>query len=884
MRALWIAAPLALTRYSAVFAAVAVAAALAAGAAASNPFVRAGVKGSSLRGEVRSMSPYAAGLSIVAATGTPHSDLARRAAATRFGESLAFAGQPVITSRFYAQVKTAESNALTIVVMARTNATEHITKIHGSGPGAWVSVVAAKGANLFPGGTLKLTEFAFGPPRYARVHIAGTYQALDNNLSDPYWANLLHDIRSTDPDAPEPPTFVLVDERTLLRIAHELDVGVENQFSNQYEFPVATKKLTYVGAQRLQRTYTALQRELQTRGTRTGASMGCGGINKADGNPTCVVSSSLSSALVLAGNDVGALSATIWLLSSCALGIALLVAAAAGVFLVRRRADEAQLLFARGEGSASFAARAAIEALLPAALGVAVGLGAAFAALRVAAPAGSLDPGTRWTGMRDAILAGLAAVVLLAIVAGAAFPRRSDASHPLLRRCARVPWEVIPLAAAGAVLGVLLTGGGLAHTASGDVHPSLAVFLFPVLAAAGIAGFVSRGVRRAARARAFGSHAPIAVFLTVRRIAAARGLLIAVIVAAATSLGVFAYATTLSSSVSRAIAEKAYVGNGSDVQGVVDPSEQIYKPFPFPATIVEVDQSNAVVSAGNPVVIVAGNPAELARVIRWGRWRDDPRRLLPRLGRAAVAKSVLPVIASQSLPNVDAIFYLGVRIPIEVVGRAPFPGMIAGSPAVLVSRAALRRVAAPHGITDPPEGAGGLIWARGDPAQIEPALRASNIRPSFLTTFSLIRGDPSVRAGRRSYAYLRAIGGGAVVLALVALLLYLQARQRGQIVASALLRRMGLRAGADTAAIGLEAASIVVLAFAVGLAVAALAARVVVPHVDPLPQYAPATSLVVPWLVLLAVGAVAAAVAVVLAAGAVWLARRSDASEAIRIA
>jgi hypothetical protein len=375
-----------------------------------------------------------------------------------------------------------------------------------------------------------------------------------------------------------------------------------------------------------------------------------------------------------------------------------------------------------------------------------------------------------------------------------------------------------------------------------------------------------------------------AAFFAVRRLAAARGLLVAVTVAAATSLAVFAYAATLSSSVSRAIAEKAYVGNGSDVQGVVDPSNQIYDPLPFPATIVEVDTANAVISGGNPVDIVAGDPTEIARVIRWGPWSDDPRRLLPRLARATAAPGVLPAIASPNMPHVDAIYDQGVRIPIEVVGRAPFPGMSGNRPAVLVSRATLKKVAAHFHILDPAPMAGGLIWARGKPAFVEGVLSASTIRPAFLTTFELIRGDPSVRAGKRSYGYLRAIGLGAVVLALLALVLYLQARQRGQVIASALLRRMRMRTRADAAAVALETTAVVLLAFVVGVAVALAAAHVVAPHVDPLPKYAPGTAFVPPWVELALVGLASMIAAAVLAVGAVLLAGRSDASEALRVA
>jgi len=884
MRALWIAAPLALTRYAAVLAAVLLAAALAAGAAASSPFVRAGVKSSSLRGDVGAMSKYAAGLSIVSTQNAVRTDPARRAAALRFGRGLRFAGPPVLTSMFPAVVKGASGTGESVYVMARTNATAHADPLSGSGKGAWVSIVAAKGAHLHAGGTITLSEYSFrgAPAPVARLPIARIYQALDTKVAfDGYWANFVREIVASDPDAGEPPTFVFVSEQTLLRLARQLHMPTVD---NRFEYPVDTTHLTYVGATQLVQTYSSLREQLTRPGTHVGRALGCGrpGFVILGQPASCTVSSSLDSALLLASSDVSALSATIWLLSACALGIALLIAAAAGIFLVRRRRDEAHLLFARGERSSAYATRTALECLLPVAVGGAVGLGTAFLALRVAAPAGTLDSGTKWIGVRDAGLACVAALALIAAAAAAAFPRRSDAQHPLLRRLRRVPWEVLPLAGAGVVLGVLLSGGGIAHSANGEAHPSLPVFLLPALAAPGFAGFAARAARRAMRS--VPGRVPLILFFSARRVAAARGLLIAVIVAAATALSVFAYATSLSSSVSRGIAEKAFVANGSDVQGVVDPTERIYDPLPFPAVIVEVDSENAFSSPGHPVDIVAGDLAQIRRVIRWGPWSDDPRAAIPRLERATAPPDVLPVIASPDLPNIDSIVAQGVRVPIRIVARKPFPGMSGGRAAILISRAVLRRVAAAHHILDPGPFAGGLIWARGNPKQIEEKLTASNIHPAYLTTFEVIRGDPSVRTGKRSYGYLRTIGGGAVLLALLALLLYLQARQRDQVIAGALLRRMGRKPGADTAAVALEAAAIVALAFFVGLAVAVIATHVVVPHVDPLPQYAPGAVLVVPWIELFAVGAAAAATAALLAAALVWVASRADASEALRVA
>jgi hypothetical protein len=866
MRALWLAAPVALTRYAAVFAAVVVAVALAAASAASTPFVRAGVKSASLRGQVRSMSPLAAGLE-VRSGGLPTGDHARRSGAVQFARSLSFGTQPVLTSRAFAQVAGAEGNNLTVAVMARTNAAAHVTRLSGRGlGGVWVSSAIAQSLGLRPGSLLRLTEFAgpFERPPLVALRVTGVYRGLDGDLGNPYWANFTQDIRPDDPDGPLPPTFVLVPEATFVRLAQTLRQAVENVF----EFPVDSSRVTYVGAERLRDRYARLVPKLST----VGHSMGCG---------RCPTSSSLSSALIIAAAAVGAVSATISLLSICALLISVLVAAAAGVFLVRRRRDEAELLFARGEAATVFGARIAVEALLPTVVGAAGGFGVALLTLRLFAPTGTIDHGTVRAGALHALAAGAVALAAVAVAAACAFPRRADRSHRELRRLARLPWEAAPLAAAGVLLGLLASGAGLAADADGHTHPSISVFLVPVLAAAGIAGLAARAARRALRDR--GDNVPVPVFLALRRLAAARGLLVAVVVSAATAVAVFAYAATLSASLARTASEKAFVSNGSDVQGLIDANERILSPLPFPATVVQVDTSDVFTAAGATVDLVACDPAQLRRVMRWGDWPDDPRRLLPRLDRAAAA-GVLPVIASPNMPRVDAIVDQGVRVPVRVVARAPFPGMSAGRAAVLVSARTLHAVAAQRRVVDPGPGAEGLVWARGNPRVIEPILARSTLKPAFMTTIDHVRDDASVVAGERSYRYLKAIGAAAVVLALLALLLYLQARQRGQMIASALVRRMGLGAGADGAALALEAAAIAAAASIVGTAVAAVTARLVVPHVDPLPQYAPGTALVFPWLTFLLAGATVTVVAAAFAAAAVWTAGRSDVAEALRVA
>jgi putative ABC transport system permease protein len=131
---------------------------------------------------------------------------------------------------------------------------------------------------------------------------------------------------------------------------------------------------------------------------------------------------------------------------------------------------------------------------------------------------------------------------------------------------------------------------------------------------------------------------------------------------------------------------------------------------------------------------------------------------------------------------------------------------------------------------------------------------------------------------------VKVIGVAAAALALVALLLYLQARQRAQLIASALVVRMGLSRARDAAALALEAGGIVLVAGVVGVAAATASASPIAAHVDALPQYAPTPVFVVPWTTVgLGLGA-SVLVGAALGGLAVAIAARSDVAEALRVA
>jgi putative ABC transport system permease protein len=869
VRVLWVKAPLLLRRHPPVLAAVVLSITLAALAASAVPLVRAGVESESLNSQLHSMTPLAAGFELRVQEGRIGGDSARRAAAVRLGRSVRFLGAPVLSSLISIQgiqVSGSDAPGFVVVPLARTGAIEHVKHVTpAAGPGVWIADSMAQVTHLRPGGTLRLTIQAFiARPRVVSFPIAGIYHTLEADRDNRYWANWQQDIRNLSPDSPPPPPFVLMSESMLQRAARTLFPTVENRF----EFPVDPHNLSFADAQRLQHRFRTLGKQVVSR-----SDLGC--------RPrVCKTSSSLSAALAIASTDVASVTPTISLLSAIGLAIAFGLCVAAGFFLVRRRADEAHVLFARGEAAGVFALRTGLETLLPALAGLGVGLGVALVALRALAPAGTVTGETVGAGAGRAAIASAVGIVCVAAGAGLAFPRRTG-THERRRWISRIPWEVAPLVVAGGLLWLVVAGHGVAHDSSGASHPRLAVFLVPVFAVAGAAGLAVRLVRRALAGR--GSAAPPEIFFAVRRIAATRGLFVAVVVATATSFGTFAYAATLSSSLDRSVAEKAFVANGSDVQGLVDPLVRVIKPFAFPVAIVEIDDSYATFPSGERVDLIAGDPQALARTLRWGNgWSDDPRRLLPKLAR--YDGPGLAAIATPGAPESDVILEQGARIPIHVVGHAPVPGSTAGRPALLVSRSAFHRLARRAKILDPPPLATGYLWAKGDPHTIMPVLDTSELAPAYLTTPSHIYDDASVGAAKRSYRYVKVIGGAAAVLALVALLLYLQARQRSQLIASALVARMGLTRRRDAAALALEAGGIVLLAGVVGAAVAAAAASPIAHHVDALPLYAPSPILIVPWTTL-GLGLIAAVVAgASLGALAVAIAARSDVAEALRVA
>jgi putative ABC transport system permease protein len=851
-----------------VLLAVASAACLVALAAASAPLLRAGAESEALKGKLELLTPLNAGATIRTPVhgNAPAEDRGRRAAVEELARGLPFAGPPVLTTMGSGNVGGAASEGgipLAVVVMSRTGATAHVHRLEGGGRGAWIAGSVSKLARAGPGDDLTLLPGPGGAAGRATVRVGAVYRQLDQDLGNPYWVDFTSLIRAYGVDPPPLPTFVLLTQDDLYRVAAAVDMPV----SNVFELPVDVTHMTPARAREIGRRFEALRAELN-RSSPLARRIGC--------ENGCTLTSSLTAAVTLADKSVSALTPLVSLLAGFALVIAFGGALVAGAFGVRRRAAEARLSAVAGESRAVFGLRAALEAALPAVVGAGAGLAIAAALVRAFAPAGTIEHDVVVTAALSAAGGCLATIVAVAL--GGAVTRGSSVEHPHVHAWRRIPWEVPVLIAAGVDLVVVERGGALVKNESTGAHPRLIVLLVPLLLAAGVAGLAVRGARRLLRAS---SPSRTTVFLAVRRLAAARALLVLLTVTAAVAFAALTFASVLRSSLASNSEQKAYVANGSDVQGIVDP-EAVVRSATFPVAKVEQSFGSARLD-DDTVEVQAVDPAALARAIVW-RWSGDPVGALHRL---AASTAPVPAIAVGAGGGDRRTLWVGGKpLPLTIVARVPsFPGQVVGEQLVVVPRDRLARAAAAAGIVgDPLSDGTAFVWAKGDPKLVQPALARAPYSPTFLTSVDHFLQSADLTTADRTYGYLRVVALGAGIVAVVSLLLYLMARSRSQALTGAFLTRMGMRRRAQAASLALEAASLAAFPAVLGAAAALITSARLVTRVDPLPQYAPGASAVVPWTTIAVALALLVASAAALGALATVVTRRERVAEVLRVA
>jgi putative ABC transport system permease protein len=240
-----------------------------------------------------------------------------------------------------------------------------------------------------------------------------------------------------------------------------------------------------------------------------------------------------------------------------------------------------------------------------------------------------------------------------------------------------------------------------------------------------------------------------------------------------------------------------------------------------------------------------------------------------------------------SAPNAfpDSITLDRQTLPIEIVGRAnAFPGMTSLRPLVVVDSQQLL-----DAVGDAPDpltvaGASDELWIRGTPRAARAALAELDYTPSLVLTADEVKDISYIAAVIDTFLVMNGLGLLAALLLFAAMLMYLQARQRAEVVSYGLSLRMGMRSSGHLVALAIEVGAMLVIAYMAGTLLAIVAARLTVPLLDPIESIPPDPITVVP-VVLVAIVAPALLLAA-LAGG--WLterrARSADLGQVMRLA
>ena len=568
--------------------------------------------------------------------------------------------------------------------------------------------------------------------------------------------------------------------------------------------------------------------------------------------------------------------------------VALVVVAGAGAFVMAARRVESNLLFARGARPRAVGGRSAIEAVIPCAIGAALGLGLAFALVQWVGPSGALAASSSDEAAWAAGAAGIVAVAAIAIVSTVSFLRQSEHHRSRLRLVGAFPWELVLIGLSLLLLQRLRSGGAVVVDRSlGTEAPSLLLFAFPLAFLAGFVALVARAmvlVLRWARGRSGGWGTP--AYLAVHRLAARSRLTLLLIAAAGLCLGLFVQAQTMARSMRTTVDAKAGVYVGSDVQARIDSVNATPETFPLPVTRVVRRLQAGELRPGVPFDLLAIDTKTFASTAFWdpGFSPEPLETLLDRISEPSGGG--LPVLMA-SAPNAfpDSITLDRQTLPIEVVGRATaFPGMTSIRPLVVVDTQRLLDAFgdAPDPLSGP--SASNELWIRGTPRAARAALAGLDYTPSLVLTADEVKDISYIAAVIDTFLVMNGLGVLAALLLVAAMLMYLQARQRAEIVSYGLSLRMGMRSSGHLVAIAIEVGAMLVIAYVAGTVLAIVAARLTVPLLDPIEAIPPDPITVVP-VVLVALAA-PALLLVALAGG--WLterrARSADLGQVMRLA
>jgi putative ABC transport system permease protein len=775
-------------------------------------------------------------------------------------------------------------------LFSSTGVLDEIEVVAGEeGDGVWIPDLIADQLGVGPGDRVEVANDGGG--RATPVVVDGIYRAVYATPPGGYWLPWANEFRAKRCfDCPLPPQPVLVDRDQFLTLTRDLR---QNSAIVRLYAPLSTPDISLEEARALRQYEDKVIERMRYPDGDLGRPFACCRrfFYQSPDLPFAVALTTFGSSIGYVVDEaekrIVAVEGPARVLAMAGIGVALVVVAAAGAFSVRARRVEAAWLFAHGRSATYVGGKTAAETAIPCVAGGALGFGFAVGAVSLLGSGGTVEGSIYLDAVLASTVAVIGAIALTAVVGARTYLRVVD---PHGRRFAHlvglVPWELGLIALAWVSLDRLREGGAFITDERLDVvRPSLALVAFPFLLFAGVAILVARLARLGyGWLRRPTASAPPAPYMATRRLAGGGALTMLLVGGAGLCLGTFFHAQIVAQSLQTSVEAKAQVFAGSDVAATVVSTASVPDDFPFPATRVLQVGEGARTASGRPLDLLAIDPETFADAAYWNDAFADRSLEDLTADLVAVGDGDLPIVlAAGGDLSLDEILIGGATVPVDVIATAvAFPGLYSMRPLVIADEQALvGRLDLPY---NPLARFGAELWVRGEPAAVSAALARMEHRPFGEIDAELVEDIPHVAAAIDTFLVVNVLGTVAALLTCVGMLMYLQARQRSQVVSYALSVRMGMRDGQNRRALTLELGVMLGLAFAIGAALAIAAASLTVPRLDPITAIPPSPFLVIP--VPLMVGA-----AVVLAA-AVWVgaaitnrrARTFDLGEVMRVA
>jgi putative ABC transport system permease protein len=733
------------------------------------------------------------------------------------------------------------------VVLYRDGAFDHVDAIEGT-PGSGGVWLSDRGVDLVgDGDTVELGGVA--------VPVAGVYRDLTaGTISDRYWCAHRPDLllRAQGGDLVPPPPVVMVDRATWSRLEEDVTAEVVEA---GWEAPLRSD-VTVTEAR-------ALVDELACEGPAAPDLAWCvegPPLIERHGAPTWTPQNDQieapdaatfveryfdSSLAFVADRSRGiqtAVGGGVWPVAVLmALAGAGLVAATALLWCDRRQ-REVTLLTVRGSTPAAIALKAVLELAGALLIGSAAGVALAYGLVVGVGPSPTLEPAAvvraAWLGGGALLLSALvlAAMVVVRVRTSSLGHRR----RPWLRL---VPWEV----ALGLVTvlsyrrldewGVPVSSG--ARVSRIDVVG----LMFPVLFLATMVAVAARVLVLGLRPlRSISRDWPSSVFLAVRRVARYRAAVIGMVAASALATGVFAYAATIQRSMEATLEAKELIYLGSDVVVRVPQDEPVPDALAGRSTSVDLYSLAWVqTSRREQVNVFAIDPATFAPASFW----DDSlsslslEEIVDRLAAPPTDGRVPALVVGLSVPAVaDAgITTSGTtRFEISQVADVPaFPGMRRGSAAMFVATPNLDDLELSTHFRE--------LRVQGERSEVLRTLDEAGAGYEEVTTGDSVVDAVAFLTVSQTFGFMRSLAVASALLVAGGVAVYLDARRRSRVLASAFARRMGLTRRQHRRALLVEILAGVGVGCWLGLVVALIGAEVAHERIDPLPLVQPAALL-----------------------------------------